>query len=196
MHIPISVISVILHYEQLCRAPTSVNDGICFWYFATLKFESFSTKVCLRFHRWWFISAGTEFFSWTYLLKKTPRRTKLLTSPVWNKILKLWDTLFDLIQIEVQCTKNYFKFFLSEEARASGSNIDKKLVWRKQYRYKIFRFCFLKKCFAVKSETRLFHQNFLERDMTYWREVVNRVCSGRDINSLLCHPQPVSYLGR
>ena len=27
-HIPISVIGVVLHYEQLCRAPTSGNDGI------------------------------------------------------------------------------------------------------------------------------------------------------------------------
>ena len=27
-HIPISAISVVLNYEQLCRAPTSINDGI------------------------------------------------------------------------------------------------------------------------------------------------------------------------
>ena len=37
----------------------------------------------------------------------------LLISPIWNKTLKVWDTLFELIQIEAQCSKNYFKFFLT-----------------------------------------------------------------------------------
>ena len=40
------------------------------------------------------------------LLKNTPRIRKLLISPVWNKILKIWDTLFELINVEVQCSKN------------------------------------------------------------------------------------------
>ena len=30
--------------------------------------------------------------------------------------------LFELIQIEVQCSKNYFKIFLPQEAGAFGSN--------------------------------------------------------------------------
>ena len=66
-------------------------------------------------------------FSRKHLLKKTPQRTKTLVSPVWNKILKIWDTLSELIQIKVQCSKNYFRrtFFLSEEAGASGNNIVK-----------------------------------------------------------------------
>ena len=33
--------------------------------------------------------------------------------------------LFELIQIEVQCSKNYFKIFLSQEAGASENNIEK-----------------------------------------------------------------------
>ena len=48
-----------------------------------------------------------EHFKWTYLLKKAPRRTKMLISPVSNKILKIWDKPFELIKIEVQCSKNY-----------------------------------------------------------------------------------------
>ena len=71
------------------------------------------------------ISSEKKFFNWTYLLKKTPRWTKILISPVWNKILKIWDRLFDLIQIEVQCNKNYSKIFLLQEAWASGNNIEK-----------------------------------------------------------------------
>ena len=35
--------------------------------------------------------APLPLFSWTYLLKKTPWRTKILISSVWNKILKTWD---------------------------------------------------------------------------------------------------------
>ena len=52
-----------------------------------------------------------ELFSWTYLSKKTPRRTKILIFPVWNKILKIWSTLFEIIQIEVQYSKMYLKIF-------------------------------------------------------------------------------------
>ena len=37
-----------------CRAPTSANDGISLQYFVTLIFDSFSSKLGLRFHRWFF----------------------------------------------------------------------------------------------------------------------------------------------
>ena len=40
-------------------------------------------------------------------------------------MLKIWDTLFELIQIEVQCSKNYFKIFLQQEAGAFGNNVGK-----------------------------------------------------------------------
>ena len=66
-----------------------------------------------------------ELFSWRYLLKKTPRRTKILISPVWNMILKIWDTLFELIQIEVECSQNYLNFFSPQEAGAFKNNIEK-----------------------------------------------------------------------
>ena len=38
--------------------------------------------------------------------KKDGKKDKILTSPVWNKILKIWDKLFELIQLEVQCSTN------------------------------------------------------------------------------------------
>ena len=40
---------------------------------------------------------------------------------MWNKVLKIWDIAFELIQIEVQCSKNYFKIFLPQEAGAFGN---------------------------------------------------------------------------
>ena len=49
----------------------------------------------------------------------------MLISPVCNKILKIRDTLFELIQIEAQCSKNYFKFLLPQETGAFGNNIEK-----------------------------------------------------------------------
>ena len=73
---------------------------------------------------------------------KTPRRTKTLISPVLNKILKVWDTLFVLIQVEVQCSQSYFKTFLPQVAGAFGNNIEKepqKLCLKlKKYVYYIF----------------------------------------------------------
>ena len=47
-------------------------------------------------------------------------------SPVRNKILKIRDTLFELKQIEAQCSKNYLKFLLPQETGAFGNNIEKK----------------------------------------------------------------------
>ena len=57
--------------------------------------------------------------------QNTPRKTKILISPVCNKILKIRDTLFEFIQIEVQCSKNYFKKSLSQEAGVFENNIEK-----------------------------------------------------------------------
>ena len=73
-----------------------------------------------------FFSSGKELFSRTYLLKIIRRRTEILISPVWNKILKIWDTLFELLQIVVKCWKNYLKTFLPQEAEAFRNNIEKK----------------------------------------------------------------------
>ena len=41
-----------------------------------------------------FFSSENELFSWIYLLKKKSRRTKILISPGWNKILKIWGHTF------------------------------------------------------------------------------------------------------
>ena len=72
-----------------------------------------------------FFSSEKEPFSWTYLLKKTPRRTKVLTSPVWNEILKFRDTLFEFKYIVVNAAKISLNFFLQQEAGAFGSNTGK-----------------------------------------------------------------------
>ena len=39
--------------------------------------------------------------------------------------MKIWDIIFELIKIEVQCSKNYFNSFLQQEAEAIGNNIEK-----------------------------------------------------------------------
>ena len=45
--------------------------------------------------------------------KITPRRTKSLISPVWNRILNIWAIFFELTQIGKKCIKNYFVFFIT-----------------------------------------------------------------------------------
>lgn len=57
--------------------------------------------------------------SWTYLLKKTSQKIKILIFPAWNKFLKICDTLLEIVQIEVLCSKNYFNFLSQEAIRAS-----------------------------------------------------------------------------
>ena len=51
--------------------------------------------------------------------------TRILTSSIWNKILKIWYTLFELILIEVKRSKTYFNIYLPQEVGAFGINIDK-----------------------------------------------------------------------
>ena len=69
-------------------------------------------------------SSERELFSWTYLLDMAPQRKDILISLAWNKILKIGDILFGVIQTEVQCRKCYFNF-LPQEAGAFGNNIEK-----------------------------------------------------------------------
>ena len=70
-----------------------------------------------------FFSSEKELFS--------TKSTKKDTAKDKNIILKIWGTLFELIQTELQCSKNYFNFFffffLRQEAGAFGNNIKKEL---------------------------------------------------------------------
>ena len=58
---------------------------------------------------------------------------KNIRFPVRKKILKIWDTLFELVQIELQYSKKYFKISLPQEAGASGSTI------KNTYTFNIYR---------------------------------------------------------
>ena len=40
-------------------------------------------------------------------------------------MLNIWDTLFELTQLELQCSKNYFKFFIPQEIGALGNKVEK-----------------------------------------------------------------------
>ena len=66
-----------------------------------------------------------EFFNWRYLLKKAPGKTKIVP-PVWNKISKIWDTLFELIQTSTMQQKK-FKALVPQEAGAFENKIEKDL---------------------------------------------------------------------
>ena len=46
----------------------------------------------------------------TYLLKKTTQRTKII-STVWNKVLKIWDTFFELTQKKYNTAEISSNFF-------------------------------------------------------------------------------------
>ena len=57
--------------------------------------------------------------------KKDTTKDRNISISSLKQDLKIWDTLFELIETEAQCRKNYFKFFLSDEAGDSGNNIEK-----------------------------------------------------------------------
>ena len=107
--------------------------------FCTLNLESFLYESLCHISPLMFLSQRNELFSWTHILKKTLRRTKMLLFPDWNKILKIWDTLFELIQIEVQCIKNYFKFFYHKKLELLEKEPQKPRLKLKKYLSNIYR---------------------------------------------------------
>ena len=58
-------------------------------------------------------------------VKKDTTKEKILIPPVWYKILKIWDEMFELINIEVPCGQKLGHFFLKQQAGAFGNNIGK-----------------------------------------------------------------------
>ena len=89
---PISVISVVFimnNFAELQLLPTmefSFNTS-------PRSFSIASLLKCVKNFAIDSFFSEKDLFSWAYLLKKTPWRTKILISPVWNKILKIWNTL-------------------------------------------------------------------------------------------------------
>ena len=57
---------------------------------------------------------------------------------------------FELIQIEVQCRKNYLKIFLFQEAGASGNNIEKE-PQKPRPKLKKYNIKYLQGIFALPS---------------------------------------------
>ena len=49
----------------------------------------------------------------------------MLISPVWNKILKIWDTLFELMHNRKIIQEKLVKHFLPQESGAFRNNIEK-----------------------------------------------------------------------
>ena len=67
----------------------------------------------------------------------TPRRTKILISPVWNGIWKIWEIFFKLMQIETQCNQKFFHNFFFFFFWALEWNIDFWTIKSKPQIYKI-----------------------------------------------------------
>ena len=115
--VPSSQLYIMKNFAELKLLPMmefSFNTSRQFPIASLLKYVSdFATDV-------FFVRKGD--FSWTYLLGKTPRRAKILIFSVWNKILKIWNTFW--ANTEVQCSKNYCKTFLPQEAGAFRNNTE------------------------------------------------------------------------
>ena len=60
------------------------------------------------------------------MINDTTKDKNITASSLWNRILKIWDTLLELMQIETQWNKNYFIFhiFLLRAVGAFERNID------------------------------------------------------------------------
>ena len=58
-----------------------------------------------------FARKTTFYFQMLDIINVTTKDKNITVSSLWNRILKIWDTLFELMQIETWWNKNYFIFF-------------------------------------------------------------------------------------
>ena len=91
------------HYQCSFALWTTLQSShFCQWWPSLILCQSFSIKYVSDFNTdVVFFLSEKELFSWTYLLKTKPQK----------RIFKIWDTLFELIQIALQCSNNYFQIF-------------------------------------------------------------------------------------
>ena len=117
------------------RGPGNTNTR-----FATLNFNRFSTKVCFRFCRGcFFFARKTTSYLRMLDINDTTKDKNITVSTLVNRILKIWDTLFEMMQIETQYNKNYFTFFCNVKLELWKGT----LTWNKkshaQNQQKIFK---------------------------------------------------------
>ena len=78
------------------------------------------------------------FFFLKMYVKITQLRTKVLICPNWNSIFKIWDTLFELKQVETQCSKSYFKIILVWTSEGNFDSVIKTVPKNNIFFKKIF----------------------------------------------------------
>ena len=87
--------------------------SVCLWVWILLFrahfWLSLGTNVCPRFYCGCFFT--TFYLQMLDIINVTTKDKNITVSSLWNRILKIWGTLFELMQIETQWKKNYFIFF-------------------------------------------------------------------------------------
>ena len=76
-----------------------------------IKLYELSMKVCPGFHRVLFFLRKPTFYLKVLDINDTTKDKNITVSSLWNRIFKIWDMHFELMQLETQCNKNYFTFF-------------------------------------------------------------------------------------
>ena len=77
------------------------------------------------------------------IINDTTKDKNITVSSLWNRILKIWDMLFELIQIETQWNKNYFKFFCNVQLELWNGTLTLNKKSHGQNQQKIFQKLFL-----------------------------------------------------
>ena len=98
-----------------------------------------------------FFSSEKELFSSTYLLKKTPRGTKILISPIWNKIKKSETYFLSSYKQKYNAAKIISKSLLPEETGAFGNNIEKEAQKPQQKLKKYVYYKYLQRTSALPA---------------------------------------------
>ena len=84
-----------------------------FLIFAILNFTSFLRKCVLGSTVFCFFLRKPTFYLKVLGINDTTKDKNITVSSLWNRIFKIWDMHFELMQLETQCNKNYFTFFFN-----------------------------------------------------------------------------------
>ena len=76
-------------------------------------------------------------------INHTTKDKNITFSSLWNRIFKIWDMHFELMQLETQCKKNYFTFFCNMKLELRNETFiwNKKILAQNQQKIFLKYFC-------------------------------------------------------
>ena len=135
----LSAIAVSFLVQTTLQSPKICLQYNFFLILCHIKLYELSRKVCPGSTVFFFLRKPT-FYLKVLDINDTTKDKNITVSSLWNRIFKIWDMYFELIQLETQYKKNYFTFFCNMKLELWNETF----IWNKKIRAQNQQKIFLK----------------------------------------------------